>query len=231
MALIPILWATHQLFSQTTVIKHLNLCSHIIQNPCSDNDNSNFTELLSLRKYFDFGFMNALRIVTSFENIFKVELINYGYVVHLIDCRNINNQRLKCKCKKLKEEQKIRPVKVSEIKALQGISWPRRGPLQINYLEKRTITISQIISENNRYKNSLHLTNSIIKALKDLNRQRNKLHLYFGACPELPMSQKHIDLYMYLIDNFNQKFFYRYNKSINRYNHLRSNPNWTLKKI
>jgi hypothetical protein len=71
-----------------------------------------------IEEFHDFAFsidppfLDALRIATSFENLFKAELLAFGYVVHEVDARAAGGR-----FKSLANQQMQRPIRISELRA------------------------------------------------------------------------------------------------------------------
>ena len=216
MAAINILRMAHKLFSQATVIQHLDEIEDVVVNRGFD-----IVEFHRLVAKFDPPFLDAFRIATSFENLFKAELLLYGYVVHKISRAN--------RYSSLNSQQKIRPIKLSEIRSLERGTWKRRGPFQINSLSKRTLTLAEIISKTSRYKYSLRLSNYCIEAIDTIRKQRNIVHFIVNDVGHY--NKRVVEAYIYLRSFMNKRLIPRYNSVIQRWDHLKSNPEWVLNEI
>lgn len=216
MAAISILRVAHKMFSQATVIQHLDEVEDVVVNRGFD-----IGEFHNLVTTFDPPFLDAFRIATSFENLFKAELLLYGYVVHKISRGS--------RYSSLSSQQKNRPIKLSEIRSLERGSWKRRGPFQINSLSKNTLTLAELISKTGRYKNSLRLSNFCIEAIDTIRKQRNTVHFVVNDIGHY--NKKVVEAYIYLRSFINIRLIPKYNSVIQRWDHLRNNPEWRLNEI
>lgn len=216
MAAISILRVAHKLFSQATIIQHLNNVEDVVINRGFD-----IREFHNLVKTFDPPFLDAFRIATSFENFFKAELILFGYVIHKIN----RNSRYSS----LRSQQQYRPIKVSEIRSLERGTWKRRGLFQINSLSKTTLTLAELISKTGRYKNSLRLSNFCIDTIDTIRKQRNTVHFLVNDIGHY--NKKVVESYIYLRSFMNERLIPRYNSVIMRWDHLKNDPELRLNEI
>ncbi len=215
MAAISLLRVAHKMFSDATIVKNLDKLED-----CIIHRGFDIGEFHSLLKDFDPPFLDAFRIATCFENMFKAELLCCGYVVH-----KINNR----KHPQLHGIQLQRPIKLSEIKAIEGAAWKRRGKVQITSLNKMTLTLAQLINKNSRYKNSLRLSNACIDAIDTIRRHRNTVHFLVNDIGHY--NKKVVGSYIYLRTFLNKRLINRYNKIVQRWEHLRTNAEFQLYEI
>lgn len=214
MAVYSMLTVAYRLFSQATVIKKLPELEELyVQNAPSVQD------LHELIMQLDPPFMDAFRIATCFENMFKAQLLSFGYVVHIID----NKKQLH-----LHNQQKIRPIKVSEIRSLERKTWKRKGPFQIESLKKKSLTLYHITSTK-KYQNSLRLSARFIESLNEIRKHRNTIHLLINDIGRY--SNKIVLSYSYLKEVVNKRLLNKHNEIIDRWEHMRTNPTLRLNEI
>ena len=113
---------------------------------------------------------DTIRLITVFENIFKADLINKGFVIHEVD-KESSGSNLE---KSLWAKQQNGPLPLEHI--LQYVS--ERTPLGLTIntlLSDRTIGFSKMIN-NKKYIQALGLPTELCKFLKRVNSYRNTLH-------------------------------------------------------
>jgi hypothetical protein len=102
MAILSLLKYAHRMFSEASVIRKLDDLERIFKSSVPD-----IHDLYPVFVELDPAFLDAFRIATCFENMFKAQLLKFGYVVHEIDGG---------KQKALRRNQIDRPIRVSEIR-------------------------------------------------------------------------------------------------------------------
>ena len=218
MALVSVLRVAYKLFTEASVIQNLNRLQAIRLAGFPIED------LHALAITFDPPFLDAFKIATSFENLFKAELIAFGYVVHKIDKRAKGGA-----FRALGELQATRPIRLSELRKLEGASWRRQGSFTIVGLTHETLTFGQLTNENNRYRNSLRLNQQMVSALKFVRQQRNTVHFVVNDIGSFNNSV--VDWYLCLRAAINSRLLPRYQTIINKYDHLRGSAQCHLKEI
>lgn len=117
-------------------------------------------------------YIDNLTIVAAYENYLKAKLLILGYVIHKID--PIDNG-----FKALAKKQKKAPI---EIKCIPP---PEKRPkVGTKYsdeiftaLKKQTIDISTVI-DSKKYCDILNLSDDLVKILKEIIKERNKVHYW-----------------------------------------------------
>jgi hypothetical protein len=146
--------------------------------------------------------LDALKIVTCFESAFKAELIMKGYVVHWID---------KSKYKKLRKRQYKSPIKIFEIKQLEGLTNNKNNNYKFNSLLDKTIPFSIFLSKS-KYQAILKYPLRTFSILERINRTRNTLHFINqgGAFYNKPI----LDEYDFLDRVVKQQIVKRHNRLV-----------------
>jgi hypothetical protein len=80
MAILSLLKYAHRMFSEASVIRKLDDLERIFKSSVPD-----IHDLYPVFVELDPAFLDAFRIATCFENMFKAQLLKFGYVVHEID--------------------------------------------------------------------------------------------------------------------------------------------------
>lgn len=218
MALVSLLRTAHQLFSSASIIREL---PRLVQ---LRDQRFPIEEVHPFFQSLDPPFLDAFRIATSFENLFKAELLDYGYVVHKIDQRT--NAK---KFETLGKQQILRPIRVSEIRKVEQSTWRRRGEFKIASLNHETLTLGSLISAQGSYKRTLRLNQSVIEALSYVRKQRNTVHFVVN---DMGRFNNHVvDWYLDLRATINRRLLPRYTKIISRYEHLKSSAAFRLDEI
>jgi hypothetical protein len=113
--------------------------------------------------------LDAVRIATCFENLFKVRLLLRGYVIHQID-----KEARSRSFKSLADEQRKRPIKISEIRCAEGLRWQRQPEYVFQSLSSFTLGRSTLLKA--AYTTPLNLPSKLFTSLKDIVDKRNSLH-------------------------------------------------------
>lgn len=218
MALVSLLRAAHRLFSGASIIQNLDRLSAL------RNRGFPIEEVHTLYVQLDSPFLDAFRIATSFENLFKAELLAFGYVVHKVDGRTHDR-----KFEDLAKAQLVGPIRVTQVKRAEGSSWKRHGPFTIVSLRSQTLTLGQLINDESAYTRSLRLSQQLRSALKFVREQRNTVHFVVNDAGRF--NSHVVDWYLCLRATMNRRLIPRYRALIDRYTHLRDNPMWALNEI
>lgn len=218
MALVSILRVAHKLFASASIIQSLDqLCA-------LRERHFPLEEVHSLFASLDPPYLDAFKLATSFENLFKAELLSFGYVVHKVDKR-VNGRQYEV----LARTQSVGPVRIRDIRAAEGTSWRRRGPFTISSLTKETLTLGTLIDLNLGYRRSLRLSSQLVAALQYVRAQRNTVHFVVNDIGRF--NEQVVDWYVCLKSAINGRLIPRYRNVIAKYPHLRGNPNWGLDEI
>ena len=201
------------LFKQATVIKNLDL----LKKYCFGSS-KNLTKFFLIKK--DSPYLDAFRIATCFENFLKMELIDYGYVIHSIDGR-IDSQKYAA----LANKQKIMPIKLSSLKQLEGLRWKRGYQFVFQSLKKNTINFNILINQS-KYRSCFKMKSIIFQELNRIRSHRNNIHF---LCNDIGEYNKQIILgYIEMKECINNRLIPKYNKLCDKYSHLQG---WRLNKI
>jgi hypothetical protein len=110
-----ILSICHRICEGTSLIRRLDELTTIDFGDVSQFDRAN-----KLIWSLDPPILDAVRIATCFENLLKTRLLLRGYVIHQIDKRASNQTY-----RPLADEQRKRPIKISEVKHAEGLKRKR----------------------------------------------------------------------------------------------------------
>ncbi len=169
-------------------------------------------------------FLDAFRIATSFENLFKAELLHFGYVVHKID-KHANNHRFRT----LGIQQELRPIRITEIKRVDRSAWRRHGSFTIVSLTHQTLTLGLLTNARSGYKRSLRLSKQLLDPLNFVRKQRNTVHFLLNDTGRF--NNQIVEWYLNLCTAMNKRLLPRYSQIIAKYPHLRGNSSLRLNKI
>lgn len=218
MAVFSLLRAAHRLFSSATVISNLERLIGIREQKYSQVDT--FGILLTL----DPAYLDAFRIATCFENLLKAELLDFGYVVHMIDPKAHG-----CRFRQLAELQKKAPVRATCIRQIEGHSWRRNGEFAIASLKPVTIGLPLLLDQKTAYYRSLRLSQRLVEALQRTRKERNAIH--FIARDARTINDRVIEDYIDLREAVNRRLLPRYERIRARYKHIADNTYWNLAAI
>ena len=147
--------------------------------------------------------LDAIKIITCFENFFKAELLLKGYVIHRIVC----NKRYAI----FSKHQEKTPIRISDIKRAEGLL----GKKKINYVFKslnETTIIFSIFLNRRGYQSILKFPQRLYDILKDINEKRNTLHYLAGQ--SAAYNKKIIDDYIFLRDFVKKHLVKRHNNLV-----------------
>lgn len=127
--------------------------------------------------------IDDVKIITSFEWIFKAKLLENGFLIHKI---NIN------KLHKLAKKQFESPISVDEYLGHDSFLVDReKRHKSLPKLRKQTLSFSQMLSKN--YTDSfLFKEDQLLDLLEKINKRRNRIH-YLNAHIE-KISTKEVDI-------------------------------------
>ena len=126
-------------------------------------------QMVSSHRFFsslDVPVVDAFRITTSFENLFKARLLLRGWVIHEI-VRNVHPT--------LAKEQRQKPVKVSALKSAEGVTGVRDIGYEFKGLSPRTLGWSDLVNRP-AYRAEIRLPDRLFEALRPFAGKRNTLH-------------------------------------------------------
>jgi len=199
------------LFRQATVIENLNLLEEIYFGSRSSSE----FPITKGSPYLD-----AFYIATCFENFLKMELIDYGYVIHIIDRRNDSK-----KYAVLASNQEKMPIKLSSLKKLEGLRWKRGNQFVFRSLTKNTINFNTLIKEP-KYRSCFRMKSIIFQELNRIRNHRNNVHF---LCNDVGEYNKQIVLgYIEMKKCINNRLIPKYNKLCAK---LRRSQEWYVNKI
>ncbi len=201
------------LFKQATVIKNLNL----LRKFCfvSSKSLTKFSEIKNDSPYLD-----AFRIATCFENFLKMELIDYGYVIHIIDRKSDSK-----KYAALAKKQETMPIKLFSLRKLEGLRWKRGNQFVFRSLKKKTINFNTLINQP-KYSSCFKMKSIIFQDLNRIKNHSNNIHF---LCNDYGAYNEQIILgYIEMKECINNRLIPKYNKLCDKYSHRQR---WRLDKI
>jgi hypothetical protein len=143
------------------------------------------------------AYVDDVTILAAYENYLKAKLLIAGFVIHQID--PIDNE-----LKIIATEQKKAPVKINRIP--QPEKRQRTGtklPEEIfTALKKQTLNISTIVGSM-RYRDILNLSDDVVKMLRDIITERNKVHYWVVHLTDVSTSR--FEMIKALADYLNQQ--------------------------
>jgi hypothetical protein len=140
--------------------------------------------------------LDAVRIATCFENLFKARLLLRGYVIHRID-----KQALSLPYTYLAAEQRKRPIKILEIKRAEGLRWRRKPQYVFQSLSIFTLSWNTIVTQA-AYTTRLRLPSKLFTSLKDIVDKRNSLH--YLADSTAFYNRKFVEDLLFIRESFNR---------------------------
>ncbi len=167
-----ILNSSTAIFYEASTIQHLDEFDEVFSLP---NPEKNLHRInMVLNKLRDPNLItqviDAMKIITCFENSLKSELLFRGYVIHKID-PNINNRQYA----NFAHSQVNAPVIITEIKRAEGLLRKKKNNYVFNSLLDRTIPFSYFLKKPS-YQSAINLPPRIITALNRIYSKRNTLH-------------------------------------------------------
>lgn len=147
-----------------------------------DMDDKAYSLNSKIYKYVD-TYIDDLTIAAAYENYLKAKLLILGYVIHKID--PIDNG-----FKALAKKQKKAPIGIKCIPLPE--KRPRVGTKYADEifttLKKQTIDISTVIGSK-KYCDILNLPDDLVKILKEIIKERNKVHYWVVQLTNLSTSR------------------------------------------
>jgi hypothetical protein len=140
--------------------------------------------------------LDAVRIATFFENLFKVCLLLRGYVIHRIEKETVNPS-YQC----LAKAQQKRPITISEIKRTEGLIGRQQPDYEFQSLSSFTLEWSTMVTKR-AYRTQLCLPPDLFSSLKDIAAKRNSLHYLADAAAVY--NHKFIEDLLFIRQSFNR---------------------------
>lgn len=167
----------YSLFKQANVINNLDRLEEMHSTLL---EGRRFDNLQAVGEVVLNSLLDYIKICICFENYFKVRLLFNDFVIHKV------KKTGEPEIDKLFKKQKTQPVSRYEV-------FPKEEIFQLQYLEEKlqntTLDFIQLLLPN--YVKYYNVSADLIKYLNSINKQRNRLHLYYSA--KLTVSKKEID--------------------------------------
>lgn len=163
-----------KVFKRAKIIREIELMKRIQENLDTQVNPPTSNEI------FDLGFeflIDSVRVIIFFENYMKAELIMNEICVHLLN-KDVPN------FKKLAQEQRGRPISTKEIHDILPFNVDEKGQTIFHKAVKET-TLNFYTLTGNNYIKFYKFDDSILNFIKELNKNRNQLHLYDSVSFEL----------------------------------------------
>lgn len=173
----------YTIFSETSLIKRLDDFTTIFT--AADFNCLNLEKLNKIVCSLDPQVLDAVRICICFENFFKAQLLLKGYIMHKIDGKELASEY-----RHLSNEQRTRPILISEIKAAEGLRWKRKNDYSFRSLSNSTIEFSKFLKQP-QYQTKIRMPKELFVALESINQKRNTLHYLVSDLSKY--NQKFID--------------------------------------
>jgi hypothetical protein len=157
--------------------------------------------------------INDILLCTSLENFLKAKLLWNGFVIHWI-YKKLN--------RRLANKQRTTPIRISDIKKLEGVFYKKRNDYSFKLLRSKTISLHTLIN-NAGYLNVLKIPQRILPFIKKLQSMRNTLH--FSTSRGRATNIKVIDDYSFLVEYLKGNATKKHNHLIDK---LGFNPNWKV---
>lgn len=188
----------HSIFTPTSRIKGLKRLEEIF-NRSSPRHSARDNKFMWS---FDPSVVDAFRITTCFENLFKARLILDGWLIHEIS---------RDKQFDLWKRQRSAPIRVSTVKGIEG----HVGKRDIGYIFE-TLSIKTIqwrtLVEQPDYRLAIGLPERLFEALRPFAAKRNSLH--FLALNSAQYSRKTVDDLRVIKNGFNRFVVQRHNRMV-----------------
>ncbi len=110
--------------------------------------------------------IDQIKITLAFENFVKAMLLAKGNIIHVID-KEIHPEIFK--------KQKTEPINIEEIRTVQNYEI-KNGMVHFKGLTTKTLSNS-IIFEVPKYVELYKMPESVLEAVREINKERNQLHL------------------------------------------------------
>lgn len=138
--------------------KFKKLCEDIWSDKAQDGD---------IFPFMEEHVLDQIRIITCFENIYKGVLLNEGFLIHVVS----NEPDFL----ELHRQQKKRPIRMDEVINNNNL-FVKDGLDHFKGLTTKTINISTILDKE-EYMNALSMSRQFFDLLKEINEERNSLHM------------------------------------------------------
>ena len=169
-----------KLFWGCEMIKELDQAKSLFDRFSEQHEPAVFTELVELFQSMESPVLDAVRIVTCFENYFKARLLMEGYVIHQMDlsvCQEHYPQFVTGKERK-RLVQNTTPISIDEVKQAEKHEGYSVEPFRT--LTQRTIGMGILLGRP-RYRavyseNRAPYDRKLFSVLGRLNETRNTLH-------------------------------------------------------
>jgi len=169
-----------QLFWGCETIKKLDQVKSLSDRFFGQPNPATFSELLELYQSMENPVLDAVRIVTCFENYFKARLLSDSYVIHQMDlnvCREHYPQFVTGKARQ-RLLQKTTPISIGEVKRAEKHQDYSVQPLLT--LTKRTIGMDTLLGQPSYRavysRDQAPDDRNLFSVIKKLNETRNTLH-------------------------------------------------------
>jgi hypothetical protein len=187
-----ILWKCYQICEGASLLRRLDELVSLDFSTMDDEGRVHAHELLvSLEP----PVLDAVRIATCFENLFKARLLLRDYVIHEID-----KEARSSSYANLRAEQWKRPITISEIKCAEGL----KGGLPPQYvfqgLSSRTLEWNTVTKK--AYRTELGLPSKLVTSLRNIRAQRNSLH-YLLADATAVYNRRFVEDLLCIRESFN----------------------------
>lgn len=182
----------HRMFDSVDLYKYLNYLKLIW------NDREAGAKLLKIGTKINIV-LDAIKILACFEIAFKAELLNSGYVIHLVD----SNKRLD-----LSKQQKKIPIKICEIKKSENNIKKKSNEYSFETLTDKTLKFSTLLDAEG-YKMVLKYPKRVYKILQRINGTRNSIH--FINRSGFRIDESVLDDYEYLKKMVEKKIVHKHN--------------------
>lgn len=131
--------------------------------------------------------VDQLRVTTCFENMMKGILLCNGVVIH-----KISNEPAFLD---LHQQQKKRPIKMGEIFTEENLYKKEDGMVYCKGLTTQTINISTML-EKEQYVKMIDCPKDLLDAIREVNHERNSLHMLMKSGFVLSKELNRIDFLM-----------------------------------
>lgn len=154
---------SYRIFEPTSVIRNIEALAAI-----ETLKPEQFVAFHRVVHSLDVPVVDAFRITTCFENLFKARLLLKGFVIHRIDPHFAPTLALA-------KQQKKRPIRISDLKQAEGLIGKRNIDYQFLSLNEQTLKWSTLVRES-RYRSAIGLPDELYESLADYSAKRNSLH-------------------------------------------------------
>jgi hypothetical protein len=168
---LTLLCVSHRLFEGATVIRRLDAVAPYIFALRTGLEEKDRRALHEIVLSFDPPVLDAVRIATCFENLYKARLLLAGFVIHRIESSP--------RWKRLAQTQLERPVRVVEIKRAEGLVGRRDLGYAFDSLSPHTLGWRTLMKPS--YQAVIKLPDRLHQCVNRVAAQRNTLHFLGGG--------------------------------------------------